>query len=109
MLRRTIPGFAFLLGLALAASAAASDQVPLDRFEKQLRKVAFQGDIFEGKPKPLCRCLTGVLTTAPAAGWITQEMTAADPTRVSLRCAIPSFDADGVLAAVNYCTNWSPL
>ena len=48
-------------------------------------------------------------TTAPAAGWITQEMTAADPTRVSLRCAIPSFDADGVLAAVNYCTNWSPL
>jgi hypothetical protein len=100
----------FALVQALLASPALAERTDLEKFQKALDKHAYLGNLFDGQPKkPLCRCLEGILTPAPAAGWVTQDMIPSDPTRISLRCAIPTFGSSGELAGINYCSEWEPL
>ena len=112
MVRRTIwmPVRMLALGLALAAPAIANGQSDREQFATQLDKFAYRGEgLLEGDAKNLCRCLTGVPTTSPMAGYVTQDVLGADPTRISLRCAVPAFASNGTILGFNYCINWQPL
>jgi hypothetical protein len=101
----TLGLLAVLGGGLTAAPAAATDQ---DTFNKLLAKVApLESGLGQNfKPKAACACPNDGVNPARAGVLVSEPIVGGKP---DIRCAIPSFDADGKVFALTFCDGFAVL